>query len=63
MIKKIHHQTQIVINFMNRLLIKNNDLGNTQKYLSLVFVGSESALDKRFSEINNIIKKLIEDVE
>ena len=46
-----------------RLLIKNNDLGNTQKYLSLVFVGSESALDKRFSEINNIIKKLIEDVE
>ncbi len=39
-----------------RLLLKENNLGNSQKYMSLVFVGSEKALGKSFSEIKNSIK-------
>ena len=43
-----------------RLLLKNGELGNSQKYLSLVFVGTENALGKNFDEINSSIKKLLE---
>ena len=46
-----------------RLLLKENNLGNSQKYLSLIFVGTENALGKNFDEINNAIKKLIEELE
>ena len=46
-----------------RLLLKENSLGNSQKYLSLIFVGTENALGKNFDEINNAIKKLIEGLE
>ena len=46
-----------------RLLLKENNLGNSQKYLSLIFVGTEYALGKNFDEINNAIKKLIEGLE
>ncbi len=46
-----------------RLLLKENNLGNSQKYLSLIFVGTENALGKNFDEINNAIKKLIEGLE
>ena len=42
-----------------RLLLKENNLKNAQKYLSLIFVGSEQALDKNFAEMQNIIKTLI----
>lgn len=45
-----------------RLLLKENNLGNTQKYLSLIFIGTEKALDKNFKEIDEAIKKLIEGV-
>lgn len=45
-----------------RLLLKGNDLGNSQKYLSLIFVGTDSALNKNFDEINNSIKLLIEGI-
>ena len=43
-----------------RLLQKNNDLGNSQNYMSLIFVGGEKALGKNFTEIQNIIKCLIQ---
>ena len=46
-----------------RLLLQENNLGNSQKYLSLIFVGTENALGKNFDEINNAIKKLIEGLE
>lgn len=42
-----------------RLLLKENDLGNSQNYMSLIFVGGEHALDKNFAEMQNIIKTLI----
>ena len=29
-----------------RLLLKSNELGNSQQYMSLIFVGGEKALDK-----------------
>ena len=43
-----------------RLLLKENQLGNSQKYMSLIFVGTENAMTKSFDEIQNSIKKLIE---
>lgn len=42
-----------------RLLLKSGDLGDSQKFLSLIFVGGEHALDKNFTEIQNIIKVLL----
>lgn len=42
-----------------RLLLKSGELGQSQKYLSLIFVGGEHALDKNFDEIQNIVKTLI----
>ena len=45
-----------------RLLLKNNELNESQKYLYLIFVASEQALGKNFDEIYNIIKNLIERV-
>lgn len=43
-----------------RILLKENNLGNSQKYMSLVFVGSENALNKSFAEIKSSIQKLLE---
>lgn len=43
-----------------RILLKENTLGNSQKYLSLIFVGSEFALDKDFKYIKFHIQKLLE---
>lgn len=43
-----------------RILLKENNLGNSQKYMSLVFVGSENALDRSFAEIKSSIQKLLE---
>ena len=46
-----------------RLLLKNGDLGNSQNYLSLIFVGTEKAIGKNFAEIDSAIKKLIKDIK
>jgi len=43
-----------------RLLLKEGNLGNSQKYLSLIFVGTDRALDKPFSEIKSNIKTMLE---
>ena len=45
-----------------RLLLQENYLGNSQKYVSLIFVGSEKALDKNFAEIKNSIKIMLEKI-
>ena len=45
-----------------RLLLKDNDLANSQKYLSLIFVGSEKLLDKNFDYIKTNIKNLLEKI-
>ncbi len=42
-----------------RIFLKNGDVGNSQKYLSLIFVGSENALEKSFAEISSSIHKLL----
>ncbi len=42
-----------------RLLQKDNKLGNSQKYLSLIFVGHQAAIGKNFKEISPCIEKLI----
>lgn len=43
-----------------RLLLKSNNLGDSQKYMSLIFVGSEQALNKNFREIKNIVETLLQ---
>lgn len=45
-----------------RLLLKENKLGNSQKYMSLIFVASSSALDKDFKSIKLIIEKMLEKI-
>ncbi len=46
-----------------RLLLKENNLGNSQKYLSLIFVGTDKALNKDFKDIDNAVRKLINGLE
>lgn len=46
-----------------RLLLKENDLGNSQQFMSLIFVGGENALGKNFAEMKKIIKKLLEGIK
>lgn len=43
-----------------RLLLKSGELGNSQEYMSLIFIGGENALDKNFVQMQNIIKTLLE---
>jgi ribonuclease P protein component len=45
-----------------RLLLKENRLYNSQKYMSLIFVGSGTALDKSFVEIKKSIEKNLEKI-
>jgi ribonuclease P protein component len=46
-----------------RLLLKSGKLGRSQEYMSLIFIGSERALDKNFSQMQNIISKLLEGIK
>ena len=43
-----------------RLALKNKELGNSQNYMSLIFVGTDHALGKSFAEIQNIVNNLIQ---
>jgi ribonuclease P protein component len=45
-----------------RVLLKENKLGNSQSYLSLIFVGSDRALDKNYSQIKSSIETMLERV-
>lgn len=46
-----------------RLLLKDNDIGNANHFMSLIFVGSDKALGKTFAEMKNITKKLLEGIK
>ena len=43
-----------------RLLLKSNNTGAANQYMSLIFVGGEKALGKSMNEIQPIIKHLLE---
>lgn len=43
-----------------RQLLKENNLFGSDKFLSLIFVGNESALGKNFDEIKKSVKKTLE---
>lgn len=45
-----------------RLMQKNNELGNSQQYMSLIFVGHQNALGKPFDHIKKCIKMLLEEL-
>ncbi len=42
-----------------RLMLKSNNLGNSNLYMSLIFVGHERALGKSFTEIQSTMEALI----
>lgn len=42
-----------------RLLLKNNDLGNSNLYKSLIFVGHEKALKLNYKEIKSVMQNLL----
>lgn len=46
-----------------RLLQKSGEIGNADKFMSLIFVGHERALGKDFKEIKKSVKKLLEGVK
>jgi ribonuclease P protein component len=45
-----------------RLILKSNDVGNSQKYMSLIFVGYEKALGQAFDEVQKNINTLIKEL-
>ena len=46
-----------------RLLLKSGNLGNSQKFMSLIFVGNEKALEKNFNEIYNLVESLLKGIK
>lgn len=46
-----------------RLLLKENSVGNSQDFMSLIFVGHESAIGKSFDIMKKNIKYLLEDIK
>lgn len=45
-----------------RILQQNNELADSQNFISLIFVGHERALGKSFDEVKKNVKKLLEEV-
>ena len=42
-----------------RLLLKDGDLGNSQEYMSMIFLGRERALEMDFNKMKYTIKALL----
>ena len=45
-----------------RVLLKEGHVGNSQRFMSLVFVGTDRALGKNYTEIKSSISKMLERV-
>lgn len=46
-----------------RLLLKDGNVGKSQNYLSLIFVGFDKALGKNFKEVMQIINHLLQGIK
>lgn len=46
-----------------RLFLKNNTIEKSQKYMSLIFIGQEKALDRDFKEIQTIMYELLNGIK
>ncbi len=46
-----------------RQLLKENQTGLADNFISLIFVGNEHALDKDFLQMKSIIKKLLDGIK
>ena len=46
-----------------RILLKENCVGNSQSYMSLIFVGHEKAIGKSFDIMKKNIKNLLEKLD
>ena len=69
-VSKKTHKRAVKRNRLKRLMresyrrfLKENCLVNSQKYLSLIFVGHEKALYKNFEEVNSTIKSLLRELK
>lgn len=45
-----------------RILLKENKLGESQRFMSLIFVASDRALGKSFGDIKSLIEKMLEKI-
>ena len=45
-----------------RLLLKDSNLGNSNEFMSLIFIGQKDALGSSFGEVQRTIKSLLERV-
>ena len=45
-----------------RLLLKDNNLGNSNEFMSLIFIGQKDSLGGSFGEVQRTIKSLLERV-
>lgn len=45
-----------------RLLLQKGDVGESQKYMSLIFIGYEKALDKNFDQMYDIVRNLLKKI-
>ena len=45
-----------------RILLKEGKVGNSQRFMSLVFIGTENGLGKSFSEIKSSVSKMLEKI-
>ena len=46
-----------------RLFLKNDSIQKSQKYVSLIFIGQDKALDKSFEEIKSIMYELLNGIK
>lgn len=45
-----------------RLLLQKGAVGESQKYMSLIFIGYEKALDKNFDQMYDIVRNLLKKI-
>lgn len=45
-----------------RILLKDNEVGNSNQFMSLIFIGKEQALSMNFVEMKDTVKKLLEGI-
>ncbi len=45
-----------------RLLLKENIVGKSQNYMSIIFVGHEKAIGKSMLEVKSIVRKLLGEI-
>ena len=68
-VSKKTHKRAVKRNRLKRLmresyrnLLKSNELGNSNKYRSLIFIGTSNALEADYNKIHKSMKKMLETI-